>query len=108
MLRLWYVCAPCMCLCTTTTCHGSSGPDITKAFLERNRLQLVVRSHEVVMGGYEIMHDGNLVTVFSAPNYCGKVRVEVIPQSVSCLVALRLSLTYVVHTMCVQTPIFAR
>jgi len=46
------------------------GPDVTANFLETNDLELVVRSHEVKMGGYEISHNGKLVTVFSAPNYC--------------------------------------
>lgn len=47
--------------------------DVTKAFLERNGLELVVRSHEVKDGGYEIEHGGLLVTVFSAPNYCDQM-----------------------------------
>lgn len=48
----------------------SFGPDVTKRFLEKNGLKMVVRSHEVKDNGYEVMHDGRLVTVFSAPNYC--------------------------------------
>ena len=51
----------------------SFGPDITKKFLEFNNLELVVRSHEVKQEGYEIEADGKLITVFSAPNYCGQM-----------------------------------
>ncbi|RAL38912.1 hypothetical protein DM860_015273 [Cuscuta australis] len=46
------------------------GGDVTKRFLEENNLDLVVRSHEVKDEGYEVEHDGKLITVFSAPNYC--------------------------------------
>ena len=46
------------------------GPDITKRFVEKNNLKAIIRSHEVRMNGYEIEHDGKLITVFSAPNYC--------------------------------------
>lgn len=46
------------------------GPDVTENFLEKNNFNLVVRSHEVKMAGYEIDHGGKCVTVFSAPNYC--------------------------------------
>ena len=46
------------------------GPDVTSNFLEKNNLQLVIRSHEVKDEGYEVEHDGKLITVFSAPNYC--------------------------------------
>ncbi len=44
------------------------GPDVTKEFCETNNLKMIIRSHEVKHDGYEIMHDGKCVTVFSAPN----------------------------------------
>ncbi|KAK3700273.1 hypothetical protein RRG08_033551 [Elysia crispata] len=46
------------------------GPDVTARFLELNKLDYVVRSHEVKNEGYEVMHGGKCITVFSAPNYC--------------------------------------
>lgn len=49
------------------------GPDVTKAFLDANNLDLIVRSHEVKQEGYEIDHDGRLITIFSAPNYVDQV-----------------------------------
>ena len=49
------------------------GEDVTKAFLAHNNLDLVVRSHEVKQEGYEVMHDGKCVTIFSAPNYCDQM-----------------------------------
>lgn len=48
----------------------SFGPDITCAFLEKNGLSLLVRSHEVKDEGYLVEHGGKTITVFSAPNYC--------------------------------------
>ncbi|KAK9004290.1 hypothetical protein V6N11_002093 [Hibiscus sabdariffa] len=49
------------------------GADVTKNFLQDNNLDLIVRSHEVKDEGYEIEHDGKLITVFSAPNYCDQM-----------------------------------
>lgn len=49
------------------------GADVTKRFLQENNLDLIVRSHEVKDEGYEIEHDGKLITVFSAPNYCDQM-----------------------------------
>nr|CAG4640747.1 EOG090X03S1 [Eulimnadia texana] len=46
------------------------GPDVTANFLERNKLDYIIRSHEVKADGYEVSHDGKCITVFSAPNYC--------------------------------------
>eukprot|EP00762_Andalucia_godoyi_P001877 ANDGO_06048.mRNA.1 Serine/threonine-protein phosphatase 5 len=49
------------------------GSDITAAFLARNGLDLLVRSHEVKENGYEEMHHGKCITIFSAPNYCDQM-----------------------------------
>ncbi|CAJ1327439.1 unnamed protein product [Effrenium voratum] len=46
------------------------GPDVTSAFLRRNGLRLMIRSHEVKVAGYEWTHP-DCITVFSAPNYLG-------------------------------------
>ncbi|GMH50657.1 hypothetical protein TrRE_jg2372 [Triparma retinervis] len=48
----------------------SFGPDITAAFLDKNGLDLLVRSHEVKDEGYLVEHAGKCITIFSAPNYC--------------------------------------
>lgn len=45
------------------------GPDITEKFCKDNKLDYVVRSHEVKAMGYEVAHNGKCITVFSAPNY---------------------------------------
>ncbi|KAJ2818000.1 Palmitoyl-protein thioesterase 1 [Coemansia erecta] len=46
------------------------GPDVTREFCKANGLKMVIRSHQQMDEGYEIAHDGQMVTVFSAPNYC--------------------------------------
>ncbi|GBG31261.1 Serine/threonine-protein phosphatase 5 [Hondaea fermentalgiana] len=51
----------------------SFGPDITERFLKDNNLDLVIRSHEVREEGFLEEHDGKLITVFSAPNYCDQM-----------------------------------
>ncbi|CDJ56858.1 serine/threonine protein phosphatase, putative [Eimeria maxima] len=49
------------------------GPDITAKFLKDNNLSFVIRSHEMKEEGYQVDHDGKLITVFSAPNYCDEM-----------------------------------
>jgi serine/threonine-protein phosphatase 5 len=49
------------------------GPDVTANFLKTNGLKMVVRSHEMKERGYEVEHAGQLVTIFSAPNYCDQM-----------------------------------
>ncbi|KAG0686631.1 Serine/threonine-protein phosphatase [Pichia californica] len=41
-------------------------------FLNKFQFDLIVRAHMVVEDGYEFFNDRSLVTVFSAPNYCGE------------------------------------
>mmetsp|Transcript_13968 Transcript_13968/g.56237 ORF Transcript_13968/g.56237 Transcript_13968/m.56237 type:complete len:343 (-) Transcript_13968:2733-3761(-) len=48
------------------------GADIVGKFLSRFDLDLVTRAHQVVEDGYEFFADRRLVTIFSAPNYCGE------------------------------------
>lgn len=45
---------------------------VLKNFLEKNDLDLLCRAHQVVEDGYEFFGNRQLVTVFSAPNYCGE------------------------------------
>ena len=46
--------------------------NVIKKLLEENSLDLICRAHQVVEDGYEFFADRTLVTVFSAPDYCGE------------------------------------
>ncbi|KAL1957620.1 hypothetical protein VTO42DRAFT_5731 [Malbranchea cinnamomea] len=48
------------------------GKKVILDFLQRHDFDLVCRAHMVVEDGYEFFNDRILVTVFSAPNYCGE------------------------------------
>ncbi|KAF9056141.1 Metallo-dependent phosphatase-like protein [Panaeolus papilionaceus] len=48
------------------------GKAIINEFLVRYDMDLICRAHMVVEDGYEFWNDRTLVTVFSAPNYCGE------------------------------------
>lgn len=48
------------------------GADKVSEFLTKHDLDLVCRAHQVVEDGYEFFADRQLVTIFSAPNYCGE------------------------------------
>ncbi|KAF7677905.1 metallo-dependent phosphatase [Alternaria burnsii] len=48
------------------------GKKVIMEFLARHDFDLVCRAHMVVEDGYEFFTDRVLVTVFSAPNYCGE------------------------------------
>merc|ERR1712192_255229 len=48
------------------------GPDVVDHFLKNHDFDLIVRAHQVVEDGYEFFAKRQLVTIFSAPNYCGE------------------------------------
>jgi len=48
------------------------GADVVTKFLNKHDLDLICRAHQVVEDGYEFFARRQLVTLFSAPNYCGE------------------------------------
>ena len=48
------------------------GEDVVSKFLQKHDYDLIVRAHQVVEDGYEFFADRQLVTIFTAPNYCGE------------------------------------
>jgi len=48
------------------------GPDVVTSFLQKHDMDLVCRAHQVVEDGYEFFAKRQLITLFSAPNYCGE------------------------------------
>ena len=42
--------------------------------MNENQLQIILRSHECVMNGVEMLGNTNLYTIFSCTNYGGKAK----------------------------------
>jgi serine/threonine-protein phosphatase PP1 catalytic subunit len=48
------------------------GEQVVRKFTEKHDIDLICRAHQVVEDGYEFFQRRQLVTLFSAPNYCGE------------------------------------
>ena len=46
------------------------GYDVSENFLHLNNLKFISRAHQLVMRGYNWCHNKNVLSIFSAPNYC--------------------------------------
>lgn len=46
------------------------GQDVSEQFNHVNSLKLIARAHQLVMEGYQWAQSNQVVTIFSAPNYC--------------------------------------
>ncbi|CAB3396729.1 unnamed protein product [Caenorhabditis bovis] len=48
------------------------GPGVVQSTIEKLDIDLIARAHQVVQDGYEFFAQKRLVTIFSAPHYCGQ------------------------------------
>ena len=64
------------------------GEKIVNEFNRKNDLDLIIRAHQVVDDGYEFFANRQLITIFSAPNYCGEfdnsAGIMIIDESLTC------------------------
>ena len=68
------------------------GEKIVQDFNKKNDLDLIIRAHQVVDDGYEFFAQRQLITIFSAPNYCGEfdnsAGIMIIDESLTCSLKL--------------------
>ena len=64
------------------------GEKVVMDFNKKNDLDLIIRAHQVVDDGYEFFANRQLITIFSAPNYCGEfdnsAGIMIIDESLTC------------------------
>lgn len=49
------------------------GADIVKQFLNNNKMEVMIRSHEIVQNGIDTFADSRVISISSCTNYCGSV-----------------------------------
>jgi serine/threonine-protein phosphatase PPG1 len=49
------------------------GETVIDKFLHLNKMETIVRAHQLCKEGYLILFGGKIITVWSAPNYCGRI-----------------------------------
>ena len=64
------------------------GEKVVEDFNKKNDLDLIIRAHQVVDDGYEFFANRQLITIFSALNYCGEfdnsAGIMIIDDSLTC------------------------
>jgi serine/threonine-protein phosphatase PPG1 len=48
------------------------GENVIDKFLHVNKFETIIRAHQLCMDGYSILFNGKIITVWSAPKYCGR------------------------------------
>lgn len=75
------------------------GADVVSLFLARYDFDLICRAHQVVEDGYEFFAKRQLITIFSAVNYCGEY------DNAGAMMCVDKSMTI---TMIIQKPVVTR
>jgi serine/threonine-protein phosphatase 2A catalytic subunit len=64
------------------------GIEVSKEFNYNNNLRFIARAHQLVIEGFDWTHERNVVTLFSAPNYCyrcgNKASIMEVDESLNC------------------------
>ena len=54
------------------------GGSVVSSFNHTNNIDYIARAHQLVMEGYKWMFDSQIVTVWSAPNYCYRYKYKIL------------------------------
>jgi serine/threonine-protein phosphatase 4 catalytic subunit len=60
------------------------GGSVVSSFNHANNIDYICRAHQLVMEGYKWMFNNQIVTVWSAPNYCYRYLINSIKSVIIC------------------------